>query len=109
MALLRCFLGGALDERMLERSDDDLTATARAELREALGVSAEPALVRVRRWPHAMPQYRVGHLVRVEAIESALQRCPGLVLAGGGYRGVGISDCVRSGEAAAARALGLGP
>ncbi len=109
MALLRCFLGGALDERMLERSDDDLTATARAELREALGVSAEPVLVRVRRWPHAMPQYRVGHLVRVEAIESALQRCPGLVLAGGGYRGVGISDCVRSGEAAAARALGLGP
>ena len=71
MALLRCFLGGALDERALERGDDDLTATARAELRDALGVTAEPLLVRVRRWPHAMPQYRVGHLDRVDAIERA--------------------------------------
>ena len=109
LALLRCFLGGALDESALERSDDDLAATARAELRDALGVSAEPVLVRVRRWPHAMPQYRVGHLDRVDAIERALGRLPGLALAGSGYRGVGISDCVRSGEAAAARALGLDP
>ena len=107
MALLRCFLGGALDAARLERGDDDLAATARAELRDALGVTAEPILVRVRRWPHAMPQYRVGHLDRVDAIERAVGRLPGLCLAGSGYRGVGISDCVRSGEAAAARALGV--
>jgi protoporphyrinogen/coproporphyrinogen III oxidase len=109
MALLRCFLGGALDAAMLDRSDDELTATACAELRQALGVAAEPVLVRVRRWPHAMPQYRVGHLDRVEAIERAVARLPGLALAGSGYRGVGISDCVRSGEVAASRALGLAP
>lgn len=108
MTLLRCFVGGALDEALLARSDDDLTATARAELREALGVSAEPVLARVRRWPRAMPQYRVGHLERVEAVERVLARLPGLAVAGSGYRGVGIADCVRSGEGAAARALGLG-
>jgi oxygen-dependent protoporphyrinogen oxidase len=107
MTLLRCFVGGALDEAMLTRSDDDLTATARAELRQALGVSAEPVLTRVRRWPRAMPQYRVGHLDRVEAIERALARLPRLAVAGSGYRGVGIADCVRSGEMAAAHALGL--
>jgi oxygen-dependent protoporphyrinogen oxidase len=107
MALLRGFLGGALDPGMLQRSDGDLVATARAELREALGIAAEPVLVRVHRWPHAMPQYRVGHLARVDAVEHALGRLPGLALAGGGYRGVGISDCVRSGETAAARALGV--
>jgi protoporphyrinogen/coproporphyrinogen III oxidase len=107
MALLRCFLGGALDVGTLERSDDELTATARGELKAALGVTAEPVLARVRRWPHAMPQYRVGHLDRVDAIARALDRLPGLILAGSGYRGVGISDCVRSGEAAAARALGV--
>jgi oxygen-dependent protoporphyrinogen oxidase len=56
-----------------------------------------------------MPQYRVGHLDRVDAVESALDRLPGLLLAGSGYRGVGISDCVRSGESAAARALGVEP
>jgi oxygen-dependent protoporphyrinogen oxidase len=107
MVLLRGFLGGALDAGVLERSDEDLAGTARAELGEALGVSAEPVLVRVRRWPRAMPQYRVGHLDRVEAIERALARLPGLAVAGSGYRGVGIADCVRSGEVAAARALGL--
>ena len=55
-----------------------------------------------------MPQYRVGHLGRVEAIERcAWPRCPACILAGGAYRGVGIADCVRSGEAAAERALGV--
>ena len=107
MVLLRCFLGGALDERILAGSDDDLLATARAELREALGVTAAPILSRVRRWPFAMPQYRVGHIDRIGAIMRAVDALPGLVLAGGGYRGVGISDCVHSGEVAAARALGV--
>ena len=54
----------------------------------------------------AMPQYQVGHLARVEAIESATRRHPRLALAGGAYRGVGISDCVRSGEAAAEALIG---
>ena len=106
-ALLRCFLGGALNERVLDGSDDDLLATARAELRAALGVTAAPILARVHRWPFAMPQYRVGHIDRIAAIMRAVDSLPGLVLAGGGYRGVGISDCIHSGEAAAARALGV--
>ncbi len=107
MALLRCFVGGALDERVLAGSDDDLLATARAELRLALGVTAEPILSRVHRWPCAMPQYRIGHIDRIAAIMRTVDGLPGLVLAGGGYRGVGISDCVHSGETAAARALGV--
>jgi oxygen-dependent protoporphyrinogen oxidase len=48
-----------------------------------------------------MPQYRLGHLDRVAAIEHKLEALPGLRLAGGAYRGVGISDCVHSGEVAA--------
>jgi len=107
MALFRCFLGGALDTRVLAGSDDDLLATARAELRLALGVTAAPILSRVHRWPFAMPQYRVGHLDRIAAIMRAVDGMPGLLLAGGGYRGVGISDCVHSGATAAARALGV--
>lgn len=107
MALLRCFLGGSLDERVLAGGDDDLLTTARAELHAALGVTAAPILSRVRRWPFAMPQYRVGHVDRIDAITRAVDGLQGLVLAGSGYRGVGISDCVRSGETAAARALGV--
>ena len=106
--LLRAFVGGALNEAVLELDDAPLVMRARAELREALGITAAPALARVFRWPKAMPQYHVGHLARVETIERRAGALPGLDLAGGAYRGVGIADCVRSGEAAAERALGAG-
>ena len=53
-----------------------------------------------------MPQYLVGHGRRVERIESLLGRHPGLALAGNAYGGVGLPDCVRSGEQAAERMLG---
>jgi oxygen-dependent protoporphyrinogen oxidase len=103
--LLRCFLGGALNAAALAANDRTLVAQARAELGQALGVAADPVLTRVARWPASMPQYRVGHLARVETIERGLATLPGLALAGGAYRGVGIADCVRSGEAAAESVL----
>jgi len=103
--LLRGFLGGALNAGALAEDDATLVARARAELRQALGVTAEPVLARLARWPASMPQYRVGHLARVETIERRAAALPGLALAGGAYRGVGIADCVRSGEAAAEAAL----
>jgi oxygen-dependent protoporphyrinogen oxidase len=104
--LLRGFVGGALDPAILEEDDATLVARVRGELREALGIAAEPVLARVSRWPRSMPQYHVGHLGRVDAVERAVGALPGLVLAGGAYRGVGIADCVRSGEAAAEAVLG---
>ena len=104
-ALLRVFLGGALDAGVLAGDDESLAALARAELQHALGVTSPPVLTRVGRHPAAMPQYLVGHLNRVEAIDRMLAGHPGLALAGGAYRGVGIADCVRSGEQAAERVL----
>ncbi len=104
-ALLRCFLGGALDLGVLTEDDASLLRRARTELGAALGITAEPVLSRVARWPASMPQYRVGHLARVETLERRVLALPGLHLAGGAYRGVGIADCVRSGEAAAEAAL----
>jgi oxygen-dependent protoporphyrinogen oxidase len=104
--LLRCFLGGALGAEVLAEPDTALVARARAELAAALGVRAEPVLTRLARWPASMPQYGVGHLARIETIERRLADVPGLGLAGGAYRGVGIADCVRSGEAAAESAVG---
>jgi oxygen-dependent protoporphyrinogen oxidase len=107
--LLRGFVGGALDEAVLELDDAALVVRVRDELRHAIGVTAEPVLARVFRWPKAMPQYHVGHLARVETIERLVAALHGLDLAGGAYRGVGIADCVRSGEAAAERAMDLSP
>jgi oxygen-dependent protoporphyrinogen oxidase len=103
--LIRGFLGGMLDAGMLEETDESLVRQARLELREALGITATPVLTRLHRWPASMPQYRVGHVSRVETIERIIGGMPGLALAGSAYRGVGIADCVRSGEQAAERTV----
>ncbi len=103
--LLRVFAGGALGESILDRDDDELAGTARAELAALVGALGEPLFTCVARYPRAMPQYHVGHLARVEAIEQCVRRHPGLALAGGAYRGVGIADCVRSGEEEVERLL----
>jgi len=94
-ALLRVYLRG-----ISPGSDQQLVDTARAEL-SLLEVTSEPCLTRLHRWPVSMPQYVLGHPERLERIDTALARHPGVALAGAAYRGVGIPDCIASGEAAA--------
>jgi oxygen-dependent protoporphyrinogen oxidase len=100
-ALIRCFLGGARDEAILELSEEQILEIARQELREILGLAAEPRFARVYKWKGAMAQYGVGHLERLDRIERLRQQLPTLALAGNGYRGIGVPDCVRSGTEAA--------
>jgi oxygen-dependent protoporphyrinogen oxidase len=98
--LLRVYAGRFGGREVTTDSDEQLVALAREEI-GFLGVGAEPLLARVHRWPLGMPQYVLGHLDRVERIETALVSHPGLAVAGAAYRGVGIPDCIASGEAAA--------
>ena len=73
-----------------------------------LGVTAAPHLMRVSRWMRAMPQYELGHPERAARIRQRVAARPWLALAGNAYAGVGIPDCIRSGQAAADRvAAGL--
>ncbi|HUI26467.1 MAG TPA: protoporphyrinogen oxidase [Candidatus Kryptonia bacterium] len=104
-ALIRAFVGGALQRDLLDQDDGTMIGRVRQELSELLGVSAGPLLTRVHRHRQAMPQYRVGHLERMARIEASLSRLPGLALAGNAYRGVGIPDCIHSGEQAAETAM----
>ena len=99
---LRTFLGGAMQPEELEHTDEELVKIVREELAELLGVRGEPDFMEVARWNRAMPQYHLGHVERVEHIETCLQHHPGLALAGNAYHGVGIPDCIHSGEQAAA-------
>ena len=98
--LLRVYAGRYGGRDVTTDSDDELVAGARAEI-AFLGVSATPVLTRVHRWPLGMPQYVIGHPDRLERIEATLAAHPGLAVAGAAYRGVGIPDCIASGEAAA--------
>lgn len=103
-ALLRVFAGGALQPRIFELSDAELLKRALRDLQELIGVSGKPMNTWLRRWPNSMPQYKVGHMKLVSDIEAAFLQHPGLFSCGNAFRGVGIPDCVASGESAAMRA-----
>ncbi len=103
--LIRVFAGRSGREDVLAGDDDLLLALARREVADRLGVRASPSLHRVTRWPRGMPQYLLGHPPRVARIEAALREHPGLLIAGNAYHGVGLPDCIASGERAADAAL----
>jgi protoporphyrinogen/coproporphyrinogen III oxidase len=104
-ALLRCFFAGSNAENIWQLSDDAIIAVVRNELQQILGLRATPLFARVYKWNSAMAQYGVGHLQRLDRIERLRQQLPGLALAGNGYRGIGIPDCIRSGTDAAKQVL----
>jgi oxygen-dependent protoporphyrinogen oxidase len=99
--LLRAFVGGSLQPELFAARDGEMERSVRDELASLLGIAATPIFARVWRHPNSMPQYHIGHDARVIRIEAALQLFPTLAVAGSAYHGVGISDCVRTGEEAA--------
>ncbi len=104
-ALLRCFFAGSNAEKIWQLSDDAIIAVVRDELQQILGLRAEPLFARVYKWKSAMAQYGVGHLERLDRIERLRQQLPKLALAGNGYRGIGVPDCIRSAQEAARQVL----
>ena len=101
--LIRVFIGGARHPKMVDLPDDALRQIVVEELTSLLGVRGEPTLFQVCRWHNAMPQYHLGHGALVQRIEERMANLSGLELAGNAYHGVGIPDCIHSGEQAAER------
>jgi oxygen-dependent protoporphyrinogen oxidase len=99
--LLRAFVGGALQPQLFDDNDPIMEKNVRDELTSLLGVTAPPLFSRIWRHPNSMPQYHLGHEARVRRVEDSLSKFATLALAGSAYHGVGISDCVRTGEEAA--------
>jgi protoporphyrinogen/coproporphyrinogen III oxidase len=99
--LVRAFLGGAQRPELVDLADSELVKIAIAEIGKILSVVGAPMRVDVAKWHKKMPQYHVGHVQVVDAIEERVNQLPGIALAGNGYRGVGIPWCVRSGDLAA--------
>ncbi len=101
IALVRGFVGRAGREQAVDLPDEEIAALVRRELHEILNITADPVDARVYRWRRALPQYELGHTERVDRIEARVSDLPGIVLAGSAYRGVGIPDCIESGQRAA--------
>ncbi len=103
VALLRAFMGSVHDPNVVDLDDEELARIARTDLERVLGISAPPVLTRVYRWRQAGAQHDVGHGRRMEALEKRLAQHPGLLVAGSGFRSVGIPDCIADARAVVAR------
>jgi oxygen-dependent protoporphyrinogen oxidase len=102
---LRCSVARKEVARAQSLDDATLVERVSAELSEAIGLRGEPADSHVTRWERSLPRYEPGHLERVTRIEEELHGLPGVALAGAAYRGMGVSQCVAQGRAAAAHTL----
>ena len=102
IAIVRVFMGGALMPELAEKSADELKAIALKEARAILGISGEPVSSTVSSHRNRMAQYHVGHVQRTEKLRELLDAIPRLKVIGNGFDGVGIPDCIRNANDAAA-------
>jgi protoporphyrinogen/coproporphyrinogen III oxidase len=96
MKLLRCFFSSSRMADLLQHSEEDLQQIARQELKDILGLNAEPRFARTFRWDRAMAQYETGHLDRVAEMEKIIAAMPGFHIIGNSFYGIGVPDCIKS-------------
>ncbi len=94
--LMRAFFGGSRSPATVTLDDMELIRVVREQLHAIYGITAEPTLTRICRWREATPQYAVGHLDHVAAVDAALP--DGLYVTGSAYRGVGVPDCIHQSQ-----------
>lgn len=107
LVLMRGFVGGPRDAEAVNLSDDEIIARVTESFVELLGLKPEAPLryAKVFRFPESMPQYTVGHLDRMKTLDAYIESHKGLALAGAAYKGVGVPNCLESGEHAAEKIL----
>jgi len=95
--LIRAFIGGGHHEELVELNNNELEKIVKEELRDIIGITANPVFTKIYRWFKGMPKYTVGHLDRISKIDNILSKHAGIFLIGCSYKGIGIGDCVKSG------------
>ncbi len=104
--LLRTYIGRLGDQRWTAMPEEEIKRKVATELRDLMGITAEPLFCELTRLPESMPQYPVGHMEQIRGLRSQLDRLkPGVLLCGAGYDGVGVPDCIRQGKEAAEKIL----
>ena len=103
--MLRCYVGGALQEEIAEKDAETLEALVKKDLQQIMGITETPVFCKVFKNNKSNVQYHVNHSQKIDSIMEDLKNYPGLFLAGSAYRGIGIPDCIQNGNLAAESAL----
>ena len=103
--MLRCYVGGALQEEIAEKDTETLETLVRKDLQQIMGITETPVFCKVFKNNKSNVQYHVNHSQKIDSIMEDLKNYPGLFLAGSAYRGIGIPDCIQNGNLAAESAL----
>jgi oxygen-dependent protoporphyrinogen oxidase len=99
--LLTNFVGGATDPSATRLSEEELAALVHREIAPILKITGVPEKVRTTRYPHAIPQYNLGHLERLQEIQDSIAQVPRLRLIGNYWKGPAIGTCVEQALAVA--------
>ena len=99
--LLRGFFGGNAAESLRDADDATVAEETRRQLSLLLGPLPAPDVTVVRHWPQSLPQYAVGHRLRMRQVQKWVNQLANLQLLGNAYNGVGLPDLVRDARAAA--------
>jgi len=105
--LLRSMMGGATNPAAIELGDRQVQEYVMADLRDIMGIDAQPDFVRIFRHQNAIPQYTRGHGQRLLALEDASHKLPGLFLNGNAFFGIGLNDCVHAANRTAEKVVGF--
>lgn len=98
-AVLSVFMGGIKRPDIIKMNDEEIQSLLDIELPRMLGNrQINPDLIRICRYPKAIPQYGINTGVRYEMIEKLQQKYPGLILAGNIRDGIGMADRVKQGR-----------
>ncbi|PLT33806.1 protoporphyrinogen oxidase [Bacillus sp. V5-8f] len=99
--LIRCYVGRAGDEAVVNLSDEDITKIVLEDLNKTMSITEKPDFSIITRWKDSMPQYTVGHKQRIEGVKNSVKKeLPGVFLAGSSFEGLGLPDCIDQGERA---------
>jgi protoporphyrinogen/coproporphyrinogen III oxidase len=101
--VLTTFVGGRRNPELATAGDEELASAVHGELVRLVGARAQPLWREITRWARAIPQYTMGHLGRIAAVEQAERVVPGLYFCANYRGGVSIGDCVKAGHAIAER------
>lgn len=91
----RSMIGGDGDHQSINLSDDAMISTVREDLSKIVGLKGEPETVKIYRWKQGIPQFKIGHSNRMEALENELNNLGNLYVTGNAFYGIGLNDCVK--------------